>query len=59
MCKGNFDKALTDIIPSAKALQEISSVSVNKIYRSKVVLEKEAAGFQVLEGLLSVFSQAL
>jgi dGTPase len=24
-----------------------------------VVLEKEAAGFQVLEGLLSVFSQAL
>ena len=59
MCKGNFDKALTDIIPSAKALQEITSVSVQKIYRSKVVLEKEAAGFQVLEGLLSVFSQAL
>jgi dGTPase len=59
MCKGNFDKALTDIIPSAKALQEISAVSVNKIYRSKVVLEKEAAGFQVLEGLLSTFSRAL
>jgi dGTPase len=59
MCKGNFDKALTDIIPSAKALQEITSVSIQKIYRSKVVLEKEAAGFQVLEGLLSVFSQAL
>jgi dGTPase len=59
MCKGNFDKALTDIIPSAKALQKISSISVDKIYRSKVVLEKEAAGFQVLEGLLSVFSQAL
>lgn len=59
MCKGNFDKALTDIIPSAKALHEISSLSINKIYRSKVVLEKEAAGFQVLEGLLSVFSKAL
>ncbi|HSF55891.1 MAG TPA: dNTP triphosphohydrolase [Algoriphagus sp.] len=59
MRKGNFDKALTDIIPSAKALAAISSVSVRKIYRSKVVLEKEAAGFQVLEGLLSVFSQAL
>lgn len=59
MRKGNFDKALTDIIPSAKALSAISSVSVKKIYRSKVVLEKEAAGFQVLEGLLSVFSQAL
>lgn len=59
MRKGNFDKALTDIIPSAKALAAISSLSVKKIYRSKVVLEKEAAGFQVLEGLLSVFSQAL
>ncbi len=59
MCKGNFDKALTDIIPSAKALQKITAISVDKIYRSKVVLEKEAAGFQVLEGLFSVFSQAL
>ncbi|MFL0683768.1 MAG: dGTP triphosphohydrolase [Algoriphagus aquaeductus] len=59
MRKGNFDKALTDMIPSAKALAEISKVSVQKIYRSKVVLEKEAAGFQVLDGLLSVFSQSL
>lgn len=59
MCKGNFDKALTDIIPSAKSLQKITEVSIQKIYRSKIVLEKEAAGFQVLEGLLSVFAQAL
>jgi dGTPase len=59
MRKGNFDKALTDMIPSAKALSEISKVSIQKIYRSKVVLEKEAAGFQVLEGLLTVFSEAL
>lgn len=59
MCKGNFDKAITDIIPSAKHLQEITSISVDRIYRSQIVLEKEAAGFQVLEGLLTVFSQAL
>lgn len=59
MRKGTFDKALTDIIPSAAALQEITKISIQKIYRSKVVLEKEAAGFQVLEGLLSVFSKAL
>lgn len=59
MRKGNFDKGLTDIIPSAKALAAISEASVKSIYRSKVVLEKEAAGFQVLEGLLAVFSQAL
>jgi dGTPase len=56
---GTFDQALTDYIPSAKALKEISKISVQKIYRSKPVLEKEAAGFQVLEGLLIVFSKAL
>jgi dGTPase len=59
MCKGHFDKALTDIIPSAKALQAITDISIQKIYHSKIVLEKEAAGFQVLEGLLEVFSKAL
>jgi dGTPase len=59
MRKGNFDKALTDIIPSAKALAEISQRSVRQIYRAQVVLEKEAVGFQVLDGLLGVFSQAL
>ncbi|MCH7398551.1 dNTP triphosphohydrolase [Belliella sp. DSM 107340] len=59
MLSGEFDQALTDIIPSAQALADISELSVKKIYRSKPVLEKEAAGFQVLEGLLEVFSKAL
>ncbi|WP_040490377.1 deoxyguanosinetriphosphate triphosphohydrolase [Indibacter alkaliphilus] len=59
MLEGSFDQALTDIIPSAQALEKISTLSVQKIYRSKPVLEKEAAGFQVLEGLLEVFSRAL
>jgi dGTPase len=59
MLSGNFDQALTDIIPSAPALARISNISIQKIYRSKPVLEKEAAGFQVLEGLLEVFSKAL
>ncbi len=59
MRKGTFDKALTDVIPSAKALGKITDLSVQKIYRSQVVLEKEAAGFQVIEGLLAVFSSAI
>lgn len=59
MLSGTFDRALTDIIPSANALKEISGLSVSKIYRSTAVLEKEAAGFQVLEGLLEVFSRAI
>lgn len=56
---GDFDQALTDSISAASALHKISKLSVQKIYRSKPVLEKEAAGFQVLEGLLEVFSKAL
>ena len=59
MLSGEYDRALTDIIPSSPVLAEIGSLSVKKIYRSKPVLEKEAAGFQVLEGLLVVFSRAL
>lgn len=59
MLSGEFDKALTDIIPAKDILSEISALSVKKIYRSKPVLEKEAAGFQVIEGLLAVYSRAL
>jgi len=59
MLSAEFDQALTDIIPSSAVLAKISSLSVKKIYRSQPVLEKEAAGFQVLEGLLEVFSRAL
>lgn len=59
MLTGNFDKALTDKIPSAASLNKISTLSVDKIYRSKPVLEKEAAGFQVLEGLMASFSEAI
>lgn len=59
MLSGEFDCALTEVIPSSPVLRRISSLSVAKIYRSQPVLEKEAAGFQVLEGLLEVFSKAL
>lgn len=59
MLEGKFDEALTDCIASSEVLQKIALLSVTKIYRSKPVLEKEAAGYQVLEGLLEVFSKAL
>ncbi|HLT06365.1 MAG TPA: dNTP triphosphohydrolase [Cyclobacteriaceae bacterium] len=59
MLRGTFDQALTDVIASTPVLEKISKLSVAKIYRSKPVLEKEAAGFQVLEGLLEVFSKAI
>ncbi|HSI75748.1 MAG TPA: hypothetical protein VK957_07630, partial [Lunatimonas sp.] len=59
MLSGEFDQALTEILPSTEVLNRISTLSVAKIYRSQPVLEKEAAGFQVVEGLLEVFSKAL
>ncbi|MCC5927864.1 MAG: deoxyguanosinetriphosphate triphosphohydrolase [Cyclobacteriaceae bacterium] len=56
---GTFDKALTQLIPSAKWLSEISQLSVEKIYRSKPVLDREIAGFTVLNGLLEAFVPAV
>ena len=57
--QGSFDKALTSLIRSKEILDEISTLSVEKIYRSRAVLEKEAAGFEVLGGLLEAFLPAM
>lgn len=55
---GSFDTALTDLIPSAGVLEEVVKLSIDKIYRSHGVLETEIAGFEVLPGLLDIFSTA-
>ncbi len=55
LLSGKWDRSLADEIASAKALEEIINVSIKKIYRSKTVLETEAAGYQVLSGLLDIF----
>lgn len=56
---GEFDKALTNLIPSSSTLKRIESLSITKIYQSRKVLEKEAAGFEVLPGLLESFTTAV
>ena len=50
---GSFDKSLTSLIISAEAMRNIQECSIDRIYRAQVVLEKEIAGFEVIEGLLS------
>lgn len=55
---GGFDKALADSCFSAKALDQILSVSLSKIYRSASVIEIEASGHEVLPGLLHEFIRA-
>ncbi len=56
--EGHFDQALTDVCHSKEALQKINEVSVNKIYRARQVVEIEAAGHEVLPGLLHEFINA-
>lgn len=52
---GQFDQALTDHIPAAETLNKIQKLSFTGIYKSKPVIEREVAGFEVLGGLLDVF----
>ena len=56
---GTFDTPLIDAIPSATAWEEIIRVSRERVYNSMRGVEIEAAGFEVLGGLLDVFVSAL
>lgn len=55
---GKFDRALTDQSQHHRALEMISKVSVENIYRARHVVEIEATGHEVLPGLLQEFCLA-
>lgn len=55
MLDGSFDSALTSLIPSAKELDIIIKLSIEKIYQSKQVLEREAGGHEVIDHLMEAF----
>jgi len=57
--EGKFDRPLSDLITSASYTDEIASFSFRHIYNSQHVLEIQAAGFEVLPGLLSYFLEAV
>jgi dGTPase len=56
---GTFDRPLFDVVESNLIVQDILRVSKDKIYCHRPVLEVEAAGFQVLSGLLDSFLFAI
>jgi dGTPase len=56
---GTFDTSLIDVIPSAAMWDEIIQMSRQRIYNTTRGVEIEAAGFEVLGGLLDVFVSAL
>jgi len=55
---GSFDEDLIRSIPAKPALEDIMNLSIKDIYRSKLVLEKEVAGFEVISGLFETFLTA-
>ncbi len=59
MLNGDFDQSLTNLLPATEALKKIQKVSVQKMYRSKIVVEKEVAGYEVLNGLLEILIGSL
>lgn len=56
--QGTFTEELFNLSKSAQNLKEIEKLSIQKIYRHKVVTERECAGYEVLAGLLDVFINA-
>ena len=56
---GEFDVPLIDAVPSSAAWRTIQQRSVETIYATTRGVEIEAAGFEVLGGLLDVFVSSL
>lgn len=57
--EGKMYNDLISNIPSSKALQRIKEISIEKIYSYKSVIEREAAGYEVIGGLLDTFIKAV
>ena len=57
--KGEFDRGLLDKCKYEAQINDIIKISVEKIYQSKEVIEKEVAGYKVIGNLLDVFVTAL
>lgn len=58
MLRGEFDQGLLAVIGSAPKLEEIATRSRESIYSNDKVVAIEAAGFEVLGGLLDVFVES-
>jgi len=53
--EGNFDHALLDKCKYEAQINDIIKISINKIYKSKEVLEKEISGYRIIADLLDCF----
>jgi dGTPase len=53
--KGKYEDELISEIKRTNALKRIKDISIAKIYKSRSVVEREVAGYEVLGGLLDTF----
>ncbi|GAA0872889.1 deoxyguanosinetriphosphate triphosphohydrolase [Gangjinia marincola] len=56
---GTFSKALMDVSAYSAQINDILKISVENIYQSKEVVEKEIAGYKILSTLLDHFCGAI
>jgi len=56
---GDYNNSLLDKCKYEAQVNDIIKISVERIYRSKEVVEKEVAGYRVLSDLLEVFISAI
>mgnify|MGYP005843400529 CR=1 FL=1 len=55
LLSGEFDQALISKSENHENLKKIKSLSIEKIYQSRSVIEIEASGFHIIHGLLDTF----
>lgn len=56
---GTFDTSLLDQSRYRPQIQDIITLSVEKIYRANEVIEKEIAGYRIISDILEVYTSAL
>src|SRR5690606_25509656 len=56
---GKFDKALLDVSRYQAQINDIIKLSVEKVYQSQEVVDKEIAGYKIIDGILDVFTNTI
>ncbi|AXG69171.1 deoxyguanosinetriphosphate triphosphohydrolase [Kordia sp. SMS9] len=59
ICAGNFSVGIMDKSKYKAQIDDIIKISIDKIYRSDEVIEKEITGYHVLQQLLNTFITAV
>lgn len=57
--KGTFSVALMDKSKYAPQIEDIIKISIENVYRSSAVVEKEISGYQIISKILEVYCEAV